>query len=423
MPRKKILYLCDASDLEVVEKSFSENPAYDLTVETSERIMEYGVKDYLLRTIELMKRYPEMYDGVVGTHDSSAVFAAIICDQTGKRFASVDSVINCQNKYLSRRIQCKQIPEHTPRFCLALELLNDPELLDSPFFIKPSRANISFGSHIIDSLDELIHYIGLESNEIVRQNSYFLEALSINPKYQSEANLSTCNNYLCEELISGEQITVDGYIFDGRVFIFGMTRAVFHPDTHIFNRHEFPYSFGSNLDQRISGAVRRLIPALGLDNSFFNVELRADTEKQTFQIIEINSRIAFQFAKTIESVTGFDPLHLLLQVAVGEKPRFNNHGASAGCYAYCFNFELHSFSDRKILKTPTQSGYEAIKLLYPDVVIRNLIQEGFNLSDYKHNPQSYRYCFLDIPGNSPDEILLTYERILGLLDYEFEEMQ
>ena len=422
MQPKKILYLCDASDLEVVEKSFSDNPEYELTVETSERILEYGVRDYLLRTIELIKRYPEMYDGVVGTHDSSAVFAAIICDQTGKRFASVDSVINCQNKYLSRLIQHRHIPEHTPGFCLAIDLLNNSELLPSPFFIKPSRANISFGSHIIDSLDELIHFIGLESNEIVRQNSYFLEALSINPKYQAEDNLTTCNTFLCEEFVSGEQITVDGFIFDGQVSIFGMTRAVFHTGTYIFHRHEFPYTFGSSLDAKISEAVYKLIPALGLDNSFFNVELRADPEQETFQIIEVNSRIAFQFAKTIESVTAFDPLHLLLQVAVGEKPQFENHGRT-GKYPYCFNFELHSFSDKQIIKTPTQSGYEEIKLLYPDVVIRNLIQEGFNLSDYKHNPQSYRYCFLDIPGNSPEEILFTYDRILNLLDYEFWEMQ
>ena len=422
MQPKKILYLCDASDLEIVEKSFAENPAYELAFETSERIMEYGIRDYLLRSIELIKRYPEMYDGVVGTHDSSAVFAAVICDQTGKRFASVDSVINCQNKYLSRLIQREHIPEHTPRFCQAIELLNDPDLLPAPFFIKPSRANISFGSHIIDSLDELIYYIGLESNEIARQNGYFLEALSINPKYQTEDNLTTCNNFLCEELVSGEQITVDGYIFDGRVSIFGMTRAVFHTGTFIFNRHEFPYSFGSDLDGKIIAAVRKLIPALGLDNSFFNVELRADKDTQRFQIIEINSRIAFQFAKTIESVTGFDPLQLLLQVAVGEKPRFNTHGRS-GKYPYCFNFELHSFNDKKIIKTPTQSGYEEIKLLYPEVVIRNLIQEGWNLSDYKHNPQSYRYCFLDIPGNSPEEILVTYDRIVELLDYEFQEIQ
>lgn len=422
MAPKKILYLCDASDVDIVDKTFSENPEFELTIETTERILEYGVRDYLLKTIELIKRYPEMYDGVVGTHDSSAVFAAVICDQTGLRFASVESIINCQNKYLSRLIQQKHVPEHTPCFCQALELLNEPNLLPVPFFIKPGRANISFGSHIIHSLDELIHLIGLESNEIASQNDYFFEALSINPKYQTKQNLRTCNTFLCEELVSGEQITVDGFVFAGRVEIFGMTRAVFHPGTNVFNRHEFPYTFGTSLDEKIFAAVRKLIPALGLDNSFFNVELRADEKDEQFRIIEINSRIAFQFAKTIEAVTGFDPLDLLLKVATGVRPDFLSDDRS-GKFRYCFNFELHSFTDRKIVKTPTQSGYGEIKILYPDVQIRNLVQEGFNLSDYKHNPQSFRYCFLDIPGDSPEEILATYDRIVDLLGYEFQEIQ
>ncbi len=422
MHTQKILFLCDLSDIDIVDKSFADNPEYELTIETTERIFEYGVRDYLLRTIELIKRHPEMYDGVVGTHDSSAVFAAVICDQTGMQFASVESIINCQNKYLSRLIQQKHVPEHTPCFCQALELLNEPDLLPAPFFIKPGRANISFGSHIIHSLDELIHFIGLESTEIASQNDYFFEALSINPKYQAEQNLRTCNTFLCEELISGEQITVDGFVFAGRVEIFGMTRAIFHTGTYVFNRHEFPYTFGSSLDAKIIAAVRKLIPALGLDNSFFNVELRADEKKQEFKIIEINSRIAFQFAKTIEAVTGFDPLDLLLKVGTGVKPYFKSDERS-GTYKYCFNFELHSFTDKKIVKTPTQSGYEETKILYPNVQIRNLIQEGFNLSDYKHNPQSFRYCFLDIPGDSPEEILAACDRIMDLLGYEFLDIQ
>lgn len=422
MTPKKILYLCDASDIDIVEKSFAEHSGYTLTIETTERILEYGVRDYLLLTIELMKKYPEMYDGVVGTHDSSSVFAAIICDQTGLRFASVESIINCQNKYLSRRIQQKHTPQHTPQFCLALDLLNTPDLLSFPFFSKPVRANISFGSHIINSTQELEEIIGLESLDIARQNEYFLEALSLVPKYHEGLNLKTCNKILCEELIPGEQITVDGFILNGQVEIFGMTRAVFYTGTHIFNRHEFPYTFDSSLDEKITSAVRTLIPALKLNNSFFNVELRADPTNQRFSFIEVNSRIAFQFAKTIETVTGFDPLDLLLKVATGVKPDFKS-GDRSDTYRYCFNFELHSFTDKKILKTPTQSGYEELRILYPDVQIRNLIQEGHKLSDYKHNPQSYRYCFLDIPGNSPEEILVAYDRIVELLGYEFQEIQ
>ena len=418
MAKKKVLFLCDASDTDIVERSFGHMDDYDVTVETTEKILDYGVQPYLERTIELINEHPNMYDGVVGTHDSSAVFAAVICSETGKTFASLQSIINCQNKYISRLKQQEVLPEAVPEFCLALEYLQNPDRLKAPFFIKPVRANISFGTHLIETPEELELYSGLETKDIVAHNQYFLDALSLRPHMSNGLNIATCNNFLCEGLITGEQVTVDGFVCNGRVTVFGMTKAAFYPGSNSFSHHEFPYSFSPTLDAKIKNGLSRLIPALGIDNSFFNVELRADLEKEAYGILEVNSRIAFQFAKTIELVTGFDPLHLLCDVACNEEPDLTT--TEQRTYPLCFNFELHSFEDKRIVRTPTQSGYEAIRLLYPDVHIRNLIYERSNLSDYKHNPESFRYCMLDIPGNSREEILAAYEHITSLLGYEFE---
>ena len=74
---KKILFLCDTSDIDIVEKSFADVDKYSLTIETSEKIFDYGITAYLEHTADLINRRPELYDGVVGTHDSSAVFAEI----------------------------------------------------------------------------------------------------------------------------------------------------------------------------------------------------------------------------------------------------------------------------------------------------------------------------------------------------------
>ncbi len=420
MNPKKVLFLCDASDIDIVEKSFASTADYDVTVETTEKILDYGVQPYLERTIALIKEHPAMYDGVVGTHDSSAVFASIICAETGKTFASLESVINCQNKYISRRKQREILPEAVPEFCLALDYLKDPTRLRPPFFIKPVRSNISFGTHLIQTPEELEYYIALESKDIVVNNQYYLDALSLRPHMANGLNVATCNSFLCENLISGEQVTVDGFVCQGQVTLFGMTKAAFYPGTNSFSHHEFPYSFSEALHQKITHGLQRLIPALGIDNSFFNVELRADQDQETFAILEINCRIAFQFAKTIELVSGFDPLHLLCELACNEKPDLS--WIKDNTYPMCFNFELHSFADKKIIKTPTQSGFEEIRLLYPDVHIRNLIHERSNLSDYKHNPESFRYCIVDIPGHSREEIMAASKQITSLLGYEFESL-
>lgn len=418
MKKRNILFLCDASDIEIVEKSFALDNEFELHIESSERIMDYGVEAYLQSTIELIQEHPDLYQGIVGTHDSSAVFASILAEKAGHICTPVHSVINTQNKYLCRRIQQEVVPEHTPRFCLALDYIKDQSLLQCPLFIKPVRANISFGTHQINSAEELQFYIGQESRDIAYYNQYYLDALCLFAEYQNPLNLETCNNFLCEELVQGDQVTVDGFIYQGQVHLFGLTKACYFPGTISFSHHEFPYSFSQALDAKITSALHRLIPALGLNNTFFNVELRADPEKNTFKIIEVNCRIAFQFAKTIQAVMGFDPLHLLCTLSVGKLPELKKNQQNT--FKYCFNFELHAFTDQRIIRTPTQSCYARIKMLYPEVHIRNLIHEHSNLSDYKHNPQSFRYCILDIPGNSRQEIMRKKEHILSLLDYEFQ---
>ncbi len=416
--KQRILFLCDASDVEEVEDSFAGQSAYELSIETTEKILSFGVREYLYQTVERINHHPEIYDGVVGTHDSSAVFAAIIAEETGKRFATVQSTICCQNKYLCRRIQRAYTPDHTPGFCLALDYLRNPERLQAPFFIKPVRANISFGAHRIETPQQLEFYIGSESMDIARFNQYYLEAIESYSKHYNAINMATCNSFLCEDLIDGNQVTVDGYIFEGELTCFGVTKAVFHPRTNSFSHHEFPYELSTWLHSAITSALSRLIPKIGLNNSFFNVELRIDETAGTFKIIEVNSRIAFQFARTIEAVTGISPLYMLCDVAVGRRPALTPQ--TEHLFNYCYNFELHRFSDAKILQTPTKSVFDEIALKYPEVRIRNLIHENVNLSDFKHNPESFRYCILDVPGNSREEIMSKYDDVTAMLSYKFD---
>jgi hypothetical protein len=416
--RKKILFLCDASDIDIIEHSFKDQTKYDLTIETVEKILTFGIKEYLSQTIERINHNPDIYDGVVGVHDSSAVFAAIIAQETNNLFTPVKGLINSQNKYLCRRIQKKTTPQCAADYCLALDYLREPSRLEPPFFIKPVRANISFGTHKIESPEQLEYYIGQESMDIARFNQYYFDALAFNSRFHDALNTATCNSFLCEEFIPGTQVTMDGYIHKGEVVFFGITKAVFYPGKISFSHHMFPYKFSENLEKSIQESLAKLIPSLGIDNNFFNVELRADEEKERFKVIEVNSRIAFQFAKTIEAVTGFNPLHMLCDIAVGTKPQ--HQAAGKKLFKYSYNFELHAFSDAKIMQTPTQTAYDEISLKYPEVSVRNLVHENANLSDFKHNPESYRYCMIDVPGNSHEEIMTKYDCVVAMLGYEFD---
>jgi len=53
--------------------------------------------------------------------------------------------------------------------------------------------------------------------------------------------------------------------------------------------------------------------------------------------------------------------------------------------------------------------------------VRNLIHENANLSDFKHNPQSYRYGVIDVPGDSHGEIMDKYNDVVSMLGYKFSD--
>jgi hypothetical protein len=59
---------------------------------------------------------------------------------------------------------------------------------------------------------------------------------------------------------------------------------------------------------------------------------------------------------------------------------------------------------------------------YPEVYIRNLVHENASLSGFKHNPQSFRYGVVDVPGNSHDEIMTKYYDVVDMLGYKFVDL-
>lgn len=48
-----------------------------------------------------------------------------------------------------------------------------------------------------------------------------------------------------------------------------------------------------------------------------------------------------------------------------------------------------------------------------------LVKANTKLSDYKHNMESFRYCMIDVPGDSREDIMEKYVRIQAMLGYEF----
>ena len=96
-------------------------------------------------------------------------------------------------------------------------------------------------------------------------------------RYARIAALAGCrpdavHGFLAEELLDGDEVTLEGYVHGGRVTTIGVTDSVKYPGTNSFERFEYPSSCRSSASRSSEVVCARVLPALGFDGGFFNVE-------------------------------------------------------------------------------------------------------------------------------------------------------
>ncbi len=418
--QQHVLILCQESEVPLIQERWEEIKPYHIETDSTEEIFQRGPEAYLREMIDFLNKSPDRFDGIIGTRDVTSVFSNVICEKTRKLATSIDSMINCQNKYISRKIQKEKMPENTPDFWLDSQFLREFPLVP-PFFAKPVRANISYGSKKCDSYDELRELIRKNTADLSNYNQYYLDALAVSGHLNNQLNLETYNRFLCEELVSGDQITVNGYIINSEVTCYGIVKAAFHEDKISFSHHEMPFDgLSAEMEKRINKITAEVAKATGLNNTFFNVEMRIDQETGAINIIEVNSRAAFQFVGMTEAILGINFVQWLCDLSVGKVPGSHDDQLyEREKYPCCYNFELREFGDREILKVPMTTELEHIHHLYPEVTVKNMVSADSRLSDYKQNLESYRYCIMDVPGKDKKDVLEKYEIIKSMLGYEF----
>ena len=96
--------------------------------------------------------------------------------------------------------------------------------------------------------------------------------------------------------------------------------------------------------------AERVIPALGFDGGFFNMELfvpEGDPARPA-RLIEVNGRLASQFAPLVRAVQGRSTYEALFRLACGEDPRWRRTPARCVAISYC----LRVFEDAFVVQVP-----------------------------------------------------------------------
>jgi biotin carboxylase len=201
---------------------------------------------------------------------------------------------------------------------------------------------------------------------------------------------TSAHGFLVEEFVTGAEVTLEGYVFEGRVTTIGVTDSVKYPGTNSFERFEYPSALPPVRLRELQEIAQRLLPALAFDDGFFNVELFVPSEGRA-QIIEVNGRIASQFAPLVQAVHGRSTYEALIRLACGEDPAWDPGPVKGVAISYA----LRVFEDADVVEVPE-----------PEEDLEVLVRPGLQLSEQGTNdPESYRLAIFSEWAETREEAL------------------
>lgn len=352
--------------------------------------------------------------GVISTDDyPGETIASIVADALKLPSPSPEVVLLCQHKYYSRLEQKKYVPEAVPRFALldSHSFENKAPPLPFPFFLKPVKSCFSCFARVIDSQNDLCsYYKSLPDDGFTKP---------FNQMLQKYADLKYNANYLlAEELLEGHQGTIEGFIYKGNVSILGVVDSIMYPGTISFQRFEYPSGLPKDVQDKLSQIAAQCMQGMGFDNGIFNIEFMYNPVKNSLHIIEINPRIASQFADFYEKVDGKNSYEILLEIATGKKPTLNKR---KGLYKLAASCVLREFENKKVIDIPDNESLEKIKKTFPGTRIDIYAQKGKRLSCELQDGKSYRYCLINLGADNHRDLESKLAHCIKELKFKFEK--
>jgi len=357
------------------------------------------------------------FDGVIGTDEYLACAgAAILSREWGLPGSSPRSILLCQHKYYSRVAQKQAVPEHVPGFTWIdpFRLREEDLTIGFPMFVKPVRASFSIFARRVESFAHLPRMI-----DVPLAHRLFARRLMepFNRLLRRYADFERDANYLIgEQILEGQLVTAEALVAGGKVEIVGITDSEMFPGTMSFRRFWYPSRLPQDVQQRMAIIVERLVPALGLDWTLFNVELFYDASKDHIGILEINPRMAYQFADLYQKVEGFNSYDLQIALALGEKPAIPRR---QGRHQVACSFVLRKFEDALLVRFPSEQQVARVRDMFPDARIRFYGKEGHRLSE-EIGVESWRYALVNLGGDSREDLEQKFARAGSLLPFQFE---
>jgi hypothetical protein len=385
--------------------------------------LDYPYESMLKKAEDQLRQFPGTIDAIFSHWDFPAdTMLPILCQKFGLPSPTLENILKCGHKYWARLEQQKIIPEHIPAFCAFDPFADDPLAqidLPFPFWIKPIK---SFGSYLgfyIDSEQSFYRHLPTVRDNIPRIGNAFNLALQHAELPPEVAGIGG-NHCIAEAIIKGNrQNGPEGYVYNGKVHINGITDTMKDAAGKSFTRYEYPSTWPQYMQDKSIEVTERLLSHIGLDNSAFNLEFIWDESNDDLKLIEINPRISQSLSDMFEKVHGTSNHEVAVELALGKEPDYPRAEGEFSCAA---KFMWRHYEEAMVTRSPSLEEIAQVEQEFPGTEVYIEAREGMMLSELRdQDSYSYEIAIILIGADDHQQLLQRYARCQQILKFEFAE--
>jgi len=394
-----------------------------LSLDEAVHTEDYDVDALLSEATAKLDRFPGTVDAVCSYWDfPTSGLAPLIRRHFGLRGPSLEAVLKCEHKYWSRVEQSRVVGDCIPAF-QALDPFGDDPVgqveLPYPFWIKPVKAHSSQLGFRVDSPSVLERVIPEIRENIGRLADPF-DRVVAHADVPSDIAAITGHQCIIEEIISaGRQFTLEGYVQDGQVHVYGVVDTIRDPRRRsVLCRYSYPSRLPRRVQHRMIEATTRLMTRIGYDDAPFNIEFYYDGRKDRIHLLEVNSRLSRSHAAVFLLVDGAPHFQVMVDVALGLKPRMPRR---KGRYAVAAKHMMRVFSDGVVRRVPSEDRIRQVEERFPGTLVELNVEPGTRLSELLHQDSySYELGVVFIGAHNDNELRHRIRACEAMLPFEIE---
>jgi biotin carboxylase len=357
---------------------------------------------------------------VVGTGDyPGCMLAALVAERLGLPSPSPEQVVLFSHKFYSREIQKRVLgdsatPDFEPIDPFGPRTRRRPRRLVFPFFVKPVKGTMSIRARMVHDPGELERALTFSPREL-------LEKLVLLRPYEQLLTAYSdgrvpAHHFVAEAPLGGVQVTVDGFVQDGRATVMGIVDSVMYPGTRSFQRFELPSRLPPRVQARMIQLAIALVEGSGFDQACFNIEMFHDPASDRVAIIEINPRMSYQFADLYQRTCGLSTFAVQMRLATGEPAGWH---PGRGADQVAASFVLRRFSDARVLAVPGAAEVARVMERFPGTVVKVLCTPGQRLSELDQDVGSFRYGIVNLGASTWEELHTRWAEAERMLPFVF----